>query len=46
MNFLNSGLIFVPEVFILCKKYGGPGAEAVNLDTLAIMYIRWSSLQK
>ena len=23
MNFLNTGLVFTPEVFILCKKYWG-----------------------
>ena len=23
MNFLSKGLIFTPEVFISCKKYGG-----------------------
>ena len=46
MNFLNSGLIFGPEIFILCKKYRGRGSGAVNLDTLAIKYIRWGSLPK
>ena len=33
MNFLNTGLIFTPEVFILCKKYGSPrGLRIVEFD--------------
>ena len=33
MNFLNTGLIFTPEVFILCKKvYGPTGLWAVDFD--------------
>ena len=46
MNFLNLGLIFGPEVFILSKKYGGRGSGAMNLDTPPIKYIRWSFLPK
>ena len=35
MNFLNTGLIFTPEVFILCRKVWGPGRSRtgdVNFD--------------
>ena len=32
-NFLNTGLIFTPEVFILCKNvWGLTGLRAVDLD--------------
>ena len=32
--FLNAGLIFTPEVFILCKNVWGPrGLRAVDFDT-------------
>ena len=34
MNFLNTGLFFTPEVFVLRKKVWGPrGLWAVNFDT-------------
>ena len=33
MKFLNTGLIFTPEVFSLCKKVWGPrGLRAVDFD--------------
>ena len=32
-NFLNTGYIFIPEVFILCKKVWGPrGLRTVDFD--------------
>ena len=33
MNFLNTGLIFISEVFILCEKVWGPRKpQAANFD--------------
>ena len=34
MNLSNTGVVFTPTVFILCKKEGpsGGGAEAVHFD--------------
>ena len=33
MNFLKTGLIFTPEVFVLCKKVWGPrGPRAIDFD--------------
>ena len=33
MNFLKTGLIFTPEVFVLCKKVWGPrGPQAIDFD--------------
>ena len=35
MDFLNTGLVFTPELFILCKNIWGPkGTGAVNFDLL------------
>ena len=37
MNFLNTGQVFIPSVFIICRKVWGPGrpwARAVNFDIL------------
>ena len=33
MNYLKTGLIFTPEVFVLCKKVWGPrGPRAIDFD--------------
>ena len=44
MIFLNTGLIFTPEVFILYKTYGGRGPESVHFDiTHFICYVKGST---
>ena len=44
MIFLNTGLIFTPEVFILYKTYGGRGPESVNFDiTHFICHVKGST---
>ena len=44
INFLNACLIFIPEVFILCKKVWGPrGLRAVDFDMpFTITAFHWS----